>query len=583
MRHAMWMACGAFVCGLGGGAVARAQIAPLEAPAAGTPASITPDVVLRRADWIVYEPLDAEDLLRRVAGVVLVRNGGAGSLEFMGLLGSASGRIQMTLDGLEITDAEAALPRLLAIPLGMIDRIEIFRSTEPARIAFYSRESSEPQPAVDVDLTRGSFGERTRRVQFFTPQRTVTLGLSYDEALRDDEDFRTDRSLDPLPGLGAADERSLVARLDLQGQVDRVRLTHWRTNANAHGTLFAEADELPLQAVRTRLRWERPWTRLRSVVEVAHQAWDESRVLNATPRGLRSARTTAALDVGTAGDGAWSAWLRARGDETSADGVPLRGAVVHRRVRAEHAELTVGRTGALRFAAAGGAHHDARRRTTWSASGSVGAVGEVWSLTARGGHGVQFAGVARVDSVARRGDHAVVELVRRRPGLEMRLQGFAKRFQDRFAAGELAWDLDGPGLQRAAGAAFDMTWTRAGRRFLAGAQTSAAWVPHRNGDPGGLPAVQTRLHARAGVRLFADDLIVQLTTGWALDSERRYGTGPRLGSTALGEALVDAQLLQRLHLFLGAQNLAGADVAAIPGVRRPERTVIAGFRVQVLD
>jgi len=578
-----WVAAWTAAAGLAGAASAWAQIAPLGPPGPSAVTSMTPDVVLRRADWLVYGPLDVEDLLRSVAGVTLVHDGGTGSLQFLGLLGSQSGRVQVVLDGLDVTDVEAAMPRVLAIPLGAIDRIEIFRTTEPARIAFWSRESDAAEPAVDVDLTRGDFGGRTRRVQFFTPPRLVTLGLSYDEVLNEDQDFRADRTTEPPLGLGAADQRSLAVRVDLQRDQDRVRLSHWRTNTNAHGTLFDTADRLPAQAVRTGLRWERPGTHLQSVVEVAHQAWDEPRVLDAAARGLRSARTIAALDLGTVTAGPWSAWLRARGDETSADGVALDGTRLHRRVRAEHAELAIGRTGTLRLAAAGGAHHDPRAGAMWSASGSAGVGGERWSLVARGGRGVQFAGVAPADSVPRRGDHLVLELVRRTPTLDVKVQGFAKRFQDRFAAGFDAWRLGGRGLQRAVGAALDAGWTRAGNRWIGGAQTSVTVVPYQTGDPGGLPEWQGRLQARAGVRLFADDLIVQLTTGWAVDSERRYGDGPSLGSTAIGGGLVDAQVMQRLHVFLGAQNLAGAEVLDIPGVRRPERNVFAGFRVRVLD
>src|SRR5262245_36597694 len=199
-------ACGMALCIAPLASPTAADIVPLAADAA------KPDMQWQREDWEKLEPFDLEDLVRDLSGILIARIGGPGSIELVNVLGSENGRIQVTIDGVDITSPELEWPNLQSVPLAAVERIDVTFTHEPARIAIWTRESTSEQPSADFDLSRGGPTERTRRVHFVTPPRKVAVGITYDERLRGDEDFRTIR-FPPAPlGLGSMNQRSQLVR-----------------------------------------------------------------------------------------------------------------------------------------------------------------------------------------------------------------------------------------------------------------------------------------------------------------------------------------------------------------------------------
>ncbi len=560
---------GAFV------SLAAAQIVPL------APNAAVPDVVLRRADWLGLEPLTLEDLLRRVPGVVIARSGGMGNLEFVQVLGSQNGRVQITLDGVEITSPELEWPRLQAMALGAVERVEVFRTTDPARIALWTHTPERGAPSADLDLGRGGVGTRTRRVQFYTPERTLTASLTYDEVLRDDEEFRTVPGLDPPPQFGAFADRQLGVRIDLGRGTDRVQLAHWRQDSNAHGDLRADTDHVSTGANRTHLRWDRPVGSARLLVDVGHHSWDEPREIAAADRSLRSGRSDAALDFGWSHPDAWSLWLRARVTEATADGISLV-RPIDIRVRRQQAEAEFGHGGVWRFSVTGGAHHDGRAPVDWSATAGTAVDIGAWTVSASGGREVQFGGLVSPVAI-RRGEHAQLDFAHHAPILDLRLQGFAKRLQDRDAGALAVFPGTGKGPQQLAGGLADIDVHGDGKRWFGGAGGGGAWIPHLTGDRAGLPESQARLHAHAGCRLFQNDLVVRLETTWRWDADRVFGATARLPRAVDGDVVADAQVLQLAHVFFAVQNVADAQLESFPGVLWPGRTFLLGIRWRMID
>jgi hypothetical protein len=556
-------------------APAWTQIVPL------APDAAEPDVVLRRADWAGLEPLTLEDLLRRVPGVVLARSGGLGSLEFVQVLGSQNGRVQISLDGVEITSPELEWPRLQAMALGGLDRVEIFRTTDPARIALWTHTPERGAPSADLDLARGGVGTRTRRVQFYTPERTLSASVTYDEVLRDDEDFRAVPGFDAPPFFGAFTDRQLGVRIDLGRGTDHVQLSHWRQDSNTHGDLRADTDRVSTGANRTHLRWEHPVGAARLLVDVGHHSWDEPREIAAVDRSVRSGRSDAGLDFGWSHPDAWSLWLRTRVTEASADGISLARPVATR-VRRQQAEAEIGRGGPWRFSITAGAHHDGRTAVDWSATARTAVDIGAWTLAASGGREIQFGGLVSPVAI-RRGEHAQVELRRHSHDMDWRLQGFAKRLQDRDAGAVAVFTATGKGPQQLAGGLTELGVHTDGSRWFGGVGVGGDWIPHVTGDRAGLPELQGRLQAHAGRHLFENDLIVRLDTAWRFDADRIFGATARLPRAIDGDVIADAQLLQQAHVFLAVQNVADAHLESFPGVLWPGRTFLLGVRWRMID
>jgi len=552
-------------------------IAPL------VPDVATPDLVLRREDWIAREPHTLEDVLRQVPGIAIARSGGQGSPEMVSVLGSPNGRIEWILDGIELTAPELGWPRLYAIPLGIVDRIEIFRARHPVRIAIWTREAELNAAAADFDLGRGNLDSRLRRIQLLTPPRVLQVGLAYDEVLRGEEEFRADESIPRVARLGAFDARTQMARVDLRRGGDVARLSYANDNANTHGTILGQGDVWRTDAIRTALRWDRTvGEATRMALVVGHQAWDHQRTIGGVSGPLREARTHAALDIGRSGP--WSAWLRVRTADVNGDGRATGDDVVALRYAQHAAELEFGRDATFDWTAHVGWIDDERADSDFTLGARAAAGAGSWRFAAETGRGVVMAGYgAAGDEPRRRGEWASASAARRHGAWDLRADVFTKSMRDRLRATGAFFPGSGAGPRRLSGVTAQVRWQHGGRRWRFAADASGAWTPHAEGDRAGLAEEQGSVRADVGTTFRSGDLTLDGYADWTFESERRWGDTAVLGSSLRGDVGIDIGFIERLHFFYSIRNVTDAVTAAFPGVRLPVRTSLLGVRVRIVD
>jgi hypothetical protein len=558
-------------------AVRAGMLAPL------VPDQDRPDLVLRRVDWIEREPQTLEDLLRWVTGFAIARSGGQGSAEMLSGLGSVNGRIQLAVNGIEITSPELEWPRLHAVPLGMVDRIEIFRCREPARIAVWLREPITNAAAADFDVGRGSVESRTRRVQLLTPERVLAVTAAYDEVLRGDEDFRTDISSPPRPELGAFDDRTQLVRIDLRRRDDVVRLSHLRDNTNTHGSFQNQADVWHADAVRTDLRWDREDEAMRWALVVGHQAWDHQRTIAGASGPLREARTHAALDIGRSG--AWTTWLRLRTALASGDGRATGNDAASLDYRQHAAEFEVGNpNGLIAWTAHAGIADDARAEAEVVGGARAETNAGPFRLALEGGHGVRYAGYgAAGDEARRRGEYASATLRHLSGTLDLQAQAFTKHLRDRRRATGAFFPGSGGGPERMSGGIVEARWVHAVSNWRFRVVAGSAWIPDVEGDPAGTPELQGVARLGVGITMRGGDLTVDAFSDWTSETRRQWGTTPSLAPAARGDVGIDIGFLRRLHFFGNIQNWTDARTESFSGVLLPGRTYFFGVRARLLD
>jgi hypothetical protein len=573
---------GAWLAGLllaAGAAAARAQVAPLEPGRSGA------DLVLERDDWLALEPLSLEDLLQRAAGIVVLRRGGLGSLELVQVGASQPGRLQLVLDGIDISEPELQWPRLFDVQVSMLRRIEVHRTSDPARILLWTRRPEGQAPSVDFDLGRGSFGTRTRRVQLFTPPRAVHVAVSYEELLRGPQDFRTSRLGDPSELLGAYDGRALLVRIELQRPGDeRLRVQYERADDNTHATSLSRFDVARSQRARSELRWERHLGPARFVLAAGHEVWDRDRVVGGVRTEVAESRSVAALDLGGPDDAAARAWLRLRATEISAerrqDGGLQAGAD-----RRYDAELQLGGSVGFDWEAWAGLHRHDVHGTSWSGRARLGRTWGAWELGLEGGRGVSFAawGESRDAGFVgtRPATYAAVLAARRGRRLQLEARPFYKRLEGGAVGPEWRAELR-RGADEVAGALLQAGLVVGQELWRAELRAGGACTPHVHGPESGWPRRDGWAHASLSRHLFRGDLVTTLRTDWTGAAERRLD-GFVLAPYVQGDLTLDILVLRRVHVFWSLRDVAEARPALGPGVRGEGRHSLLGIRLRLLD
>jgi vitamin B12 transporter len=153
---------------------------------------VAADVVVIDAERIRNTSADSvEDLLRRAAGLQLVRNGSPGANATLLIRGAGSGNTLVLVDGVRMDSATAGQPELEALSLAAIDRIEVLRGPASSLYGadgsggvvqiFTRRGAAVPQASARVAL--GGYGAREAAVDAAgRPADTLDLaaGLSHE-------------------------------------------------------------------------------------------------------------------------------------------------------------------------------------------------------------------------------------------------------------------------------------------------------------------------------------------------------------------------------------------------------------------
>ena len=553
----------------------RAQIAPLVPD--GSPSA----VVLHRSDWLLQEPFSVEELLRWIAGVGMARSGALGSPEIVEMAGSTNGRVELVVDGVDVSEPDYSWPRLVPVQVGMIDSIEVVRTTDPARIAIWTRRVPGTAPVADLDLARGELGTRTRRAQLFTPPRALEVALCYEELLREADDFRPGpEEVLAEADLGEYTGRTLLARIGLRRGDDALRIEYLERLEESHGSVAAQLDRTRTEHTRTGLRWERPLGAAHMFLDLGHQAWRRWTRVDAVDRDPSDARTHAALDIAIPTLGGWNPWVRFRHAITTGDATlpEARNASFTQ----QRGEIQLSRPGSVRLDLWGGAARDARLGTTWEARGRATLRRGPFELGADCGRGVGYAGwdESGVERV-RTGRFGAVRARLQDASWHLEIEAFGKDLDGGSSASRLVVGA-GQGPTRIGGALVQLAWRRSRGPWEMHVSSTYGWTPYLRGDAAGRPRVDARFDVRASRRLRGDDLVVTVLTTWMLDDDRPF-PGSTIPRSALGDATLDLQFLERLSFFAGLRNITDADVATFPGAVLPDRLGWFGVRARLLD
>jgi len=553
----------------------RAAVVPLVSD------SLATGVVLDRDDWAAWEPLTLAELLERLAGVTLAARGGLGSTTLVNITGSVAGRVVLFLDGIALNEPELEWPRISALPLVRVERVEIDRGCDPAIVRVWSRDPARVlSPRADFDMGRGGLETRSRRVAFTTPPRALSVALDYDEILRGFETFSGIETPSLGRPEGAFDQRQLGVRITLRRPDDEtVQVSHARGNANAHGS-FAAADDVESQVwVRNGLRWQREVHGAGFMVDVGHQAWDRDRKREGVRDAVTEARTTAAVDVYLPERGGWQPALRARAAQTTGD----RGSLHHEH-GAQEVEVRARRPGMLRLEAAASGHHDARAGTDWGAHGRAIMRRGTWEWEARASRDVGFSGWGVPGPTSVRVGHGVVAGVARNGARgRIALESFAKWMEGGAAEIPVEFPYVAGSPETQTGVLIDAAQALGSARWGADLSASGAWMPPARGGTAGLPEWQSRLAARLRTTRFEGDLVLALRCEARFDAARAFDATTQIGARAVGDATLELNFLQRMEFFWSVRNVFDTQVAAAPGVLESPRRSFLGLRVVISD
>jgi iron complex outermembrane receptor protein len=161
------------------------QHAPLPAPVRTLPAiEVSRERVLRdarrraptasvtdlRADAANRAVESLPELLSAAAGVRIVQYGGLGAFSTVSLRGAAPGQVSLFLDGVPITSAAHGVVDLSDLPLGAVERVEVYRGAAPLALGV-------PTPGGAVNLITAAGGEaRVLRVAAGSFGTRITRG-----------------------------------------------------------------------------------------------------------------------------------------------------------------------------------------------------------------------------------------------------------------------------------------------------------------------------------------------------------------------------------------------------------------------
>ncbi|MGE0320944.1 MAG: TonB-dependent receptor [Polyangiaceae bacterium] len=121
-----------------------------------------------RDDELKAPGASAGDVLDRVSGVEVSRSGSASDRTTLSLRGSSAAQVPVYLGPLRLNDEVTGAADLASIPLWLLDRVEVFRGSTPARADDYGMGGAvffEPKfprrNSVGAGVGVGSFGEQS--------------------------------------------------------------------------------------------------------------------------------------------------------------------------------------------------------------------------------------------------------------------------------------------------------------------------------------------------------------------------------------------------------------------------------------
>ena len=188
--------------------------------------------------------VDLSTVLETTPGVDVTRLGGLGSFATVSIRGSTGEQVRVYVDGVLRNAADGGAVDLSALPLGPIERVEVYRSVAPVGfgssviggvVRIRTRQAEERQ--LEFQVGAGSFGTRRARVFYAEPGEIADLVLALDyEGTTGDFPFRDDNGT----AWTSDDDRTTLRRnagFDALSGLGRVRL-----RLGEHTTLSVQED-----------------------------------------------------------------------------------------------------------------------------------------------------------------------------------------------------------------------------------------------------------------------------------------------------------------------------------------------------
>lgn len=123
-------------------------------------------VTVIRPDRQRYRVSSVPELLKQSAGVDIRQLGGLGSFATVSIRGSTAEQVVILLDGVELNRARSGVVDISQIPLDVVERIEVYRGTSPAKFSNAGiggviniiTKKGKRRAINNVNLSAGSFG-----------------------------------------------------------------------------------------------------------------------------------------------------------------------------------------------------------------------------------------------------------------------------------------------------------------------------------------------------------------------------------------------------------------------------------------
>ncbi|MBB4638740.1 TonB-dependent receptor plug domain-containing protein [Longimicrobium terrae] len=127
-----------------------------------------------------FHGLSMLDLLDRIPGIVVTREGSPGRPAGVAAFGGGGGRLRVFLDGWEMPGLNASSPELQRIPLVDVSAVRVFRGLGEIRVDIQTLRLTDRRPYAQIEGGEGDYATRILRGLFSRPlgQRMVaTVGV----------------------------------------------------------------------------------------------------------------------------------------------------------------------------------------------------------------------------------------------------------------------------------------------------------------------------------------------------------------------------------------------------------------------
>lgn len=122
-----------------------------------------------------FHGLTLLELLDRIPGIPVVREGDAGRPAGVSPFGAGGGRLRVFLDGWELRALSAASPELQHIPLVDVEEIRITRSLTETRVDVQTLRLDDGRPFAQIEGAEGDYGTQVLRGIFVRPWGRRTM------------------------------------------------------------------------------------------------------------------------------------------------------------------------------------------------------------------------------------------------------------------------------------------------------------------------------------------------------------------------------------------------------------------------